>query len=130
MYVSGSSAFYKTTAARRRRVRLEITRSMYTVYIHIAATRTFATQHTRPIRLRDKCNDSFNTYVITANNNYYPKSTKAPKPLVWCHDECFERRMFAAPRGWVLLVNFWYTTTAKPLDELIYIQVNNYLLFP
>ena len=68
MYVSGSSAFYKTTAARRRRVRLEITQSMYTVYIHIAATRTFATQHTRPIRLRDKCNDSFNTYVITANN--------------------------------------------------------------
>ena len=68
MYVSGSSAFYKTTAARRGRVRLEITQSMYTVYIHIAATRTFATQHTRPIRLRDKCNDSFNTYVITANN--------------------------------------------------------------
>ena len=69
MYVSGSSAVYKTTAARRRRrVRLEITQSMYTVYIHIAATRTFATQHARPIRLRDKCNDSFNTYVITANN--------------------------------------------------------------
>ena len=45
MYVSGSSAFYKTTAARRRHVRLEITQSMYTVYIHIAATRTFATQH-------------------------------------------------------------------------------------
>ena len=38
-------------------------------WVHIAAvTRTFATQHTRPIRLRDKCNDSFNTYVITANN--------------------------------------------------------------
>ena len=33
-----------------------------------AVTRTFATQHTRPIRLCDKCNDSFNTYVITANN--------------------------------------------------------------
>ena len=129
MYVSGSSAFYKTTAARRRRVRLEITRSMYTVYIHIAATRTFATQHTRPIRLRDKCNDSFNTYVITANNIIL-KVPKRPNRLSGAMMECFERRMFAAPRGWVLLVNFLYTTTAKPLDELIYIQDNNYLLFP
>ena len=128
MYVSGSSAFYKTTAARRRRVRLEITQSMYTVYIHIAATRTFATQHTRPIRLRDKCNDSFNTYVITANN-IIRKVPKRPNRLSGAMMNVSSAECSPHHRGWVLLINFLHTTTAKPLDELIYIQDNNYLLF-